>query len=111
MSHMPLTWGTEADQTVQKEGRTAYLWIVPARVEGSWAWKTDNSTAELTLTQKFQKISGTLNGNGITNPILNGDQISFTAGNSKYSGRVIGNTIEGTVQSGGNTQNWHATLR
>lgn len=101
----------EADQTVQKEGRTAYLWIVPARVEGSWAWKTDNSTAELTLTQKFQKISGTLNGNGITNPILNGDQISFTAGNSKYSGRVIGNTIEGTAQSGGNTQNWHATLR
>ncbi len=30
-----------ADQTVEQEGRTAYLWIVPAKVEGTWTWQTN----------------------------------------------------------------------
>src|SRR5262245_54630061 len=28
----------QADQTENVEGRTAYMWIVPARVEGTWRW-------------------------------------------------------------------------
>ena len=28
----------QADQTDSVEGRTAYLWIVPAPVEGTWKW-------------------------------------------------------------------------
>jgi len=89
--------------------RTALLWIVPAKVEGTWKLQD----AELTLKQNFQMLTGTLKSGvstvAITNGRLRGDQISFTAGNSAYAGRVIDNVIEGTFKSGGNTGKWHAT--
>jgi len=83
---------------------TAHLWIVPAKVEGSWKL----AQGELNLKQTFQNISGTLrNGNAemaLTGKLA-GDQITFNAGGTQYSGRVSGNAIEGTA--GGN--NWNAT--
>ena len=44
---------------------TAYLWIVPAKVDG--AWKLPQG--DLTLKQEFQKVSGTLNSGGKTVPL------------------------------------------
>ncbi len=103
------------DQTVEKEGRMAYLWIVPAKVEGTWTWQSNPGTAELILTQTFQDISGTLKVEGknlqIKDAGLDGGHISFSAGEQKYSGRVTGNTIEGTVKVGDREQRWSATLR
>ncbi|HEV2008534.1 MAG TPA: class I SAM-dependent methyltransferase [Burkholderiales bacterium] len=88
--------------------RTAYLWIVPAKVEGAWQLPQ----GELALKQSFQMVTGTLNSGGNTTPITNGklrgDQISFTAGNAEYSGRVNGNTIEGAVK-GSTSGGWSAT--
>ena len=85
---------------------TAYLWIVPAKVQGTW----QIPQGELALKQEFQMISGTLkNGSNviqIANGKLNGEQISFNAGGSLYTGRVNGNAMEGNVSSGGN---WKAT--
>jgi hypothetical protein len=84
---------------------TAYLWIVPAKVEGTWQMPQ----GELALKQTFQMVSGTLkSGNAstpITNGKLSGDQISFTAGGNQYKGRVNGNVIEGNGSGG----NWKAT--
>jgi len=75
---------------------TAHLWIVPAKVEGNWKLPK----GELALKQSFQMISGTLtNGNAVA-PIdgkLNGERISFTAGNASYTGRVNGDSIDGAV--------------
>jgi precorrin-6B methylase 2 len=97
-----------ADQTDSFEGRTAYLWIVPAKVGGTWQLPQ----GELTLKQNFQMISGALKSGGnamiISNAKLRGDQISFSAGNAEYSGRVNGNTIEGTVK-GSSSGSWSAT--
>ena len=70
---------------------TALLWIVPAKVEGSWS--TPQGT--LTLKQQFQNISGTLGSAPISDGKLKGDEITFTAGGTKYSGRVNGNQITG----------------
>ncbi len=88
---------------------TALLWIVPAKVEG--AWKLPQG--ELILEQSFQMISGRLNSGAqkitITNGRLNGDQISFTAGPAEYTGRVIGDIIQGTFTSAGSTAKWKAT--
>jgi len=85
---------------------TAHLWIVPAKVEGTWQL----SDGELTLKQTYQMISGTLKHGGNSTPIangkLNGDQITFNAGGSVYMGRVAGNSMEGSISSGGN---WKAT--
>jgi SAM-dependent methyltransferase len=83
---------------------TAHLWIVPAKVGGTWKLPQ----GELSIKQTFQMISGTLkNGNTVT-PIkgkLNGEQVSFTAGKTSYMGRVNGNSMEGAA---GGTK-WSAT--
>jgi SAM-dependent methyltransferase len=98
-----------ADQTDSFENRTAYLWIVPAKVEGTWQL---SQGGELTLKQNFQMVAGTLksadNSATIAAGKLRGDQISFLAGNAEYTGRVNGNTIEGTVK-GSSSGSWSAT--
>jgi hypothetical protein len=85
---------------------TALFWIVPAKVQGTWKLPT----GELMLTQKYQMVTGTLRNGANSTPIsdgkLRGDQITFTAGGAKYSGRVNGNTIEGTTGPAGA---WRAT--
>ena len=87
---------------------TALLWIVPAKVAGTWQLPQ----GELTLKQDFQIISGTLTANGnptpLTNAKLRGDEISFTAGGAQYTGHVSGNAMEGTVKGGGESK-WRAT--
>jgi Methyltransferase domain len=90
---------TADETTTASEGCTsyctAYLWIVPAKVKGTWKLPQ----GELTLDQNYQMISGTLkssaNSTPITNGKLTGDQISFTAGGTQYTGHVNGNTIDG----------------
>jgi phospholipid N-methyltransferase len=86
----------------------ALFWIVPARVDGSWQLPQ----GDLTLTQNFQMVSGTLRSGNGTTPIVNGkmrgDQIAFEAGGAHYSGRVSGETIQGTATSGGSTTSWQA---
>jgi hypothetical protein len=96
------------DETANVEGCsnwcTAHLWIVPAKVNGTWKLPQ----GELTIKQTFQMITGTLKNGNTSSPIngkLNGDQITFTADNTQYTGRVAENSMEGTV--GGNK--WSAT--
>lgn len=74
---------------------TALLWIVPAKVQGTWKTPQGN----LTLTQTFQNVTGNLNGTPITSGKLNGDQISLTANGTTYSGRV---NAAGTAINGAN---------
>ena len=97
----------EPDQTANVEERTAYLWIVPAKVAGTWDLQTPTGTAELTLKQTFQKLEGTLKIDGKSVPLkdakLNGSMISFAVGDAKpmmYSGRVNGSAIDGTAKAG-----------
>ena len=88
---------------------TALLWIVPAKVAGTWRLPQ----GELALKQDFQMISGTLTSAGATTPITNGrlrgNQITFTASGAQYTGRVNGSAVEGTVASGGGNSVWSAT--
>jgi precorrin-6B methylase 2 len=68
---------------------TALLWIVPAKVAGTW--NTPNGA--LTLTQNFQMLSGTLGSQAVQGR-LRGNEITLTAGNTKYTGTVDGGTIK-----------------
>jgi precorrin-6B methylase 2 len=91
----------EADETETIEGDcsnwcTALLWIVPAKVEGTWQLGQN----QLALTQQFQMVTGKLGGTEISGGRLRGDEITFTAGNAKYTGRVDGNTMKGTISGG-----------
>jgi hypothetical protein len=105
-----------ADETVTLEGNkdcgfycTAHLWIVPAKVEGTWKLPQ----GELTLTQSFQTFSGTLKSGPRSLSVLDGklssDLIRFSVGDASYSGRVSGDTMQGTLTSGGSTTPWNAT--
>ena len=106
-----------ADQSVvvsQEEGCEgphcqAYLWIVPAKVEGTWKF----SQGELELRQSFQMFTGDLRVGADRLPVvdgrLSGDRISFRIGDLDCTGRVIGNTMEGTSTSGSGLTKWNAT--
>jgi len=72
---------------------TALLWIVPAKVAGSY--KTPQG--DLTLKQEFQMLCGTLRNGSKTFALegkVQGERISFTAGGRKYQGRLNGKKLE-----------------
>jgi precorrin-6B methylase 2 len=102
-------WAADEEGTV-KNGCASYctalLWIVPAKVEGTWKLPE----GELALTQTFQMVAGTLRSGNVSTPItngrLNGNQINFTAGGNQYTGYVNGNVMEGSVGFGGS---WKAS--
>ena len=76
---------------------TALLWIVPAKVEGTW----QTPQGDLKLQQQFQMITGSLGSQPITDAKLRGEDISFSAGPAHYTGRVQGDTIQGSVTGNG----------
>ena len=87
---------------------TAYLWIVPADVDGNWKLPE----GELTIKQNFQMITGTLRTAGKSTAIkgrMSGDQITFKAGDAEYRGRVSAEGIKGTVKARSGTGEWSAT--
>jgi len=104
-------WVPDAEETVNEGCEswcTALLWIIPARVEGTW--KLAQGT--LALTQAFQMVSGTLDaGSGgvtITEGRLRGDEIVFTANGTRYTGRVDGETMVGLMSDGKTNGTWSA---
>jgi hypothetical protein len=75
---------------------TAMLWIVPAKVQGTWT----TSQGLLRIRQSFQTIAGTLGTTAITGRVT-ADRVTFTTTSTQYSGRVTGNVMQGS--------NWRAT--
>ena len=99
-------WQADQSETVTEDCSnwcTAHLWIVPAKVEGTW----QTPQGILTLKQQFQMISGTMGSTPITEGRLRGDQIEFTVETTKYTARVDANTMRGTSGSAP----WTATRR
>jgi SAM-dependent methyltransferase len=89
----------------------ALLWVVPAKVHGTWEWPG----GALVLEQSYQVLSGTMTtGNGterIVSGKMLGDEISFIAGGLAYTGKVKGKVIEGTATTPSGTTAWRATRR
>ncbi len=92
--------GWDADETGISDGEcmswcTALLYIVPAKVAGTWRLPQ----GELTLEQSFQMVSGALSSGGTRTPVRNGrlrgDRISFSIGEVDYAGRVHGDSMQG----------------
>jgi precorrin-6B methylase 2 len=98
-------WEADATETVESEDCrswcTALFWVVPAQVDGTW----QTPAGPLVLTQTFQRVNGTLNGQPILDPALRGDRLTFSVGAAKYAATVTGDTMSGT---GGSPANWTA---
>jgi SAM-dependent methyltransferase len=72
---------------------TALLWIVPARVAGTYKVPQ----GDLTLKQDFQMLSGTLRTDGKTYAVqgkVRGQDITFKAGGREYRGKMNGEKLE-----------------
>ena len=97
------------DETSRTSDRSAYLWIVPASVQGprriEWA---GGRTFDVALVQKYQKLEGTITLGtveaGLREPVLRGDAISFgfvdPAGVfCELDGTIAGDKISGTFKA------------
>ena len=105
-------WTPDATTRMEEGCRSwceAMLYIVPARVRGTWQL----GVGPLDLQQEHQTITGAVTIQGRTVPIengtLRGDAISFSVADATYSGRVKGDRIEGLVKSGTREQRFTAT--
>ena len=107
-----------------RRGNFAYFWVVPARVSGSWTLELAGAAArpKLSLTQRHQKIGGTVDlGSallvGLREPRLSGTRIAFAYVDKQgvrrdFSGRVSGTRMQGTFRAdGGGEGRWTAAKR
>ena len=90
------------------EWTTAYLWIVPAKVGGTWKF----NGGELKLTQQFQMFSGELIKEGrsirITTGRIRGNNVTFSADGIVYTCLTDRNIMKGTAKNKGKVTEWLA---
>ena len=104
-------WPYDEMRTIEDESITwniAYLWIVPAKVEGTW----QSEDGELKLNQNFQTVSGTLKKGlryfDISEGKLEGDAFHFTCNGVNYKCKVDKNNMKGTAEQNGKAKQWGA---
>lgn len=100
-SHQFTMGDWEADETSEHEYRTAYLWVIPARVDGTWVLREAGGPSyTVNLTQTFQKVSGDLVTGSSRQPLvgaaLRGDQLRFAFNDDKGVTRTFNGTVRGT---------------
>ncbi len=107
----------QPDQTATVDGRDAFLWIVPAKVGGSWKLSAPAGNGEeswqIALDQQYQKLGGKAQSGGKSFDILDGRmtgpavKFTFTDANGvkrTFDGRARGDRMEGTTQTQAGTQ-------
>jgi hypothetical protein len=86
----------------------AMLWIVPAKVAGTWTM----GNGSMTLTQDFQMVQGSVTTGGQSHTLsmgrLLGEEITFIANGMTHKGKVTGNTIECTITTPMGDVAWRA---
>ena len=105
-------WEADFEVTTEENWNswnTALMWIVPAKVEGTW--QTGNN--QLLINQEFQMIYGYFVNNGkeipVTDGRLSGNEITFKIKGDLYTGTVEGNKMSGTVTNESSKSDWTAT--
>jgi phospholipid N-methyltransferase len=120
-SHQFTMGDWKADETAEIEYRTAYLWIVPARVGGNWAFRDASGMQfNVSLAQNFQELTGTATQGNAKQPIvgasLRGADLRFAFNDDKgvtrtFNGTVRGNQVTGTLRGGGGETSVTGTLQ
>lgn len=100
-------WTPDAERTV--DGRRALLWIVPATVGGDWRVTLPGGrVASLVVEQRFQRVSGTWDGQPLADATLAGDRVAFTVGGQRYAARVGDAALTADPAVVGAVQGWRA---
>jgi hypothetical protein len=113
----------DLEDKVQISGVTTtliYLYVVPAKVAGSWKAlmpaALSRQPATLSLKQQLTRVSGSLRLDGKDVPMedvkLRGDRLTFklSGRRGEFSGLVKDKTIEGILETNGIRSPWSATL-
>lgn len=96
----------EPDEVIGTEFRTGYFWVVPAKVTGTWSLggMAENDKIEFTLSQRFQKVDGSLSVNGLQqpliDPVLSADNLSFAYLDSQGNKREVELKVAGDRMAG-----------
>jgi len=83
-----------------------FLWIMPARIEGTWQYEVNNLSFSMTAGQQFQEADLTIMADSDTlstlTSTLHGKQVIFSTTlnehHYQYWGEVSGDTLKGYVQ-------------
>jgi hypothetical protein len=103
------------DRTVKVNNRTAYLWIIPANLSGTWTGTLSTKSGQprpykFEVKQIYQNVRATVNIGGETMSLpqvkLVGDQLLVEHSQTlngqpmrlKVEGQVVGNTLQGTAE-------------
>jgi precorrin-6B methylase 2 len=113
------------DDTSSFGREDAYFWIIPANASGNWRWIEGRGKSktqwELEVKQAFQEIAGEVSYKGKRFPLqggkMTGTEIRFTLDGDpfgkgapvEFTGRIQGNSIEGTIGDGTSRRPWKAT--
>ena len=111
----------EPDEVSNMDGRRAFFWVVPANVNGGWAFESGGEKSELVFEQRFQKIEGSIGlghtQGGLRDARLRGAGISFAWVDNRgvlrsFTGRVDGSRMEGIWKGdNGSEGRWTATKK
>lgn len=95
----------EPDDRVAAEFAEAYLWIVPAKVAGTWTFHGQRTDDEFTvnLEQTFQRLRGTAGSEPLRNAKLRGSQVEFAFANIRVVGEVENDRMQAKVTRNGKT--------
>jgi SAM-dependent methyltransferase len=118
VAHMFKMQEWEPDEISYLVNSPAYLWIVPARVDGHWSVALSGEEALLIdLDQEFQKLVGGVQLGpvlaGLRDVRVHGDAVSFAFVDGKgvlheLEGKATGNGMEGTFRAGARKGSWTA---
>jgi SAM-dependent methyltransferase len=116
VSHSFMMDDWEPDERSMTEDGTAYLWLVPAQVAGTWEFRESEGKGRFVtqLEQTFQQLSGRVGDEPlVANARVRGTQIDMTFVENgmptKVAGRVEGGRIDAQVTRGDKTSRYIGT--
>lgn len=113
----------QPDETVTADGRKIHLWVVPARVAGTWRWSLNGEEFRLDLTQHHQNVAGAMVAGSGQTPVsledaqLVGDRLRLEGRVRqgaqtmpvRLDGQIAGDRFSGVVTVNGQTSRVSAT--
>ena len=106
----------DPDDHADTDEGSAYLWIVPANVDGAWTFQTGaaQESFDVTLDQTFQNLKGSAGGAAVTG-MLSGTRIDFAflqgGEQTRVTGTVDGDRISGAVTRDGTSTEYIGTRK
>jgi hypothetical protein len=104
VSHQFMLGDWEPDEIAQVEERRAYLWVVPAKVEGQWTVRLGDDEYGLRLKQTYQmlQVAAEFDGRPVTafSARLRGNTIRFSLVDRQGNPRSFTGEVDGTRMRG-----------